>query len=75
MLAIEQAHGQPIDKLLVALVNRTGSLAGAAAELGIPTSTARLWCWRLGILLSTRRSVTAAMTLRERARQERARSA
>lgn len=46
---IEEQHGKPIRQVLVDAINRYGSVAAAARELGIPANTCYSWAYRLGL--------------------------
>lgn len=61
MLDLEARHGgAPVERILADAINRTGSVGRAAAELGLPHSTVRMWCWRFGLRF-VRPSVTVVL--------------
>lgn len=43
MLELERQHDRPIEDIVADAINRTGSIAGAARELGLTTGA--LWEW------------------------------
>lgn len=58
MLEVERREGRPLEDVLTDMINETGSVEAAGERLGVPTSTTRWWCWRLGIGLHVQTRAT-----------------
>lgn len=53
MRALERRIGKPLEQAIVEGINETGGVNGASERLGVPPSTLRMWCWRLGVRIGS----------------------